>query len=272
MDLDPDIRAFYDRYDEAGRLDQGYFALEQARTRELLERHLPPPPLEVLDVGGGAGAYALWLAARGYAVTLLDPVPRHVEQARTASAAASAPLRAAVQGDARALPQEDGAFGAVLLLGPLYHLPERDDRRRALVEARRVLAAGGTLFAAAISRFASLFDGLRGALFEDPAFRAIVREDLATGHHRNPTERIEYFTSSFFHLPDELAAELEEAGLEDVAVYALEGPAALTPDFERRWAVPEGRDALLDFVRRVEREPALLGASPHLLAVARAPR
>src|SRR5574341_2038107 len=92
MTVDPEIRGFYERYDEAGRLGQGYFALEEARTRLLLERHLPPPPAAVLDVGGGAGAYALWLAARGYHVRLIDPVPRHVEQARAASARAPAPL------------------------------------------------------------------------------------------------------------------------------------------------------------------------------------
>jgi hypothetical protein len=34
---------------------------------------------------------------------------------------------------------------------------------------------------------------------------------------------------------------------------------------------PDRRDALLRAIRRVEAEPALLGASPHLLAVGRAP-
>jgi SAM-dependent methyltransferase len=272
MDLDPDIRSFYERYDEAERLDQGYFALEQARTRELLERHLPPPPAAVLDVGGAAGAYALWLAARGYAVTLVDPVPRHVEQARAASAAAPVALREVRLGDARALPAGPAAFDAVLMLGPLYHLPERDDRRRALAEARRVLVPGGVLCAAGISRFASLMDGLRGSLFEDPAFAAIVREDLESGRHRNPTGRIEYFTNSFFHYPQDLAAEVEAAGFAETAVYAVEGPAALFPDFERRWADPAARAVMLDAMRWVEREPALMGASPHLLAFARAPR
>ena len=272
MELDPDIRAVYERYDEAGRLAQSYFALEQARTRELLERHLPPPPAAVLDVGGAAGAYALWLASRGHVVTLVDPVPRHVEQARAASAAAPAALREVMQGDARALPQADSAFAAVLLLGPLYHLHERDDRLRALTEARRVLAPGGVLCAAGISRFASLMDGLRGALFDDPAFAAIVREDLRSGRHRNPTDRIEYFTNAFFHHPRELAAEVEAAGFVEGDVYAVEGPAALMHDFERRWADPAARSVLLDVTRQVEREPELLGASPHLLAIARAPR
>ena len=47
----------------------------------------PPPPRVVLDVGGGPGRYACWLAVGGYDVHLVDPVPRHVEQALAASAA-----------------------------------------------------------------------------------------------------------------------------------------------------------------------------------------
>jgi SAM-dependent methyltransferase len=87
-DLDPDIEAHYGLGEERDRLgaDTDVPSLELVRTRELLERFLPPAPARVLDVGGGAGAYAAWLAARGYSVHLIDPVPLHVEQALAASA------------------------------------------------------------------------------------------------------------------------------------------------------------------------------------------
>ena len=105
---------------EQGRLDEDYFPLERARTRELIERHLPPPPGVVVDVGGGAGAYALWLAGKGYDVHLLDPVALHVEQARAASEGrGERRLASARVGDARALPFGDESADAVLLLGPL---------------------------------------------------------------------------------------------------------------------------------------------------------
>lgn len=268
MTIDPTIDAFYSEYDEASRLGHAYFRLEGARTRELLERHLPAPPAVVLDVGGGPGAYALWLARRGYAVHLVDPVALHVTQAWELSEAQPQRLTSVRVGDARQLEHEASSADAVLMLGPLYHLTSRSDRLAALREARRVLRKGGVLFAAAISRFASLLDGLRGPLFADPEFERIVRADLHDGQHRNDTGRIDYFTTAFFHTPDQLGEELREAGFE-AELIGLEGPAPLLAAFDALWADPASRTKLLDFLRLIEREPSLLGVSPHLLAVAR---
>ena len=76
----PEIVAHYaNNYVEAERLDRGAGSLERVRTEELLVKHLPPAPAILLDVGGGPGAYAEWLAELGYEVHLLDPVPLHVE-------------------------------------------------------------------------------------------------------------------------------------------------------------------------------------------------
>jgi predicted CopG family antitoxin len=69
----------------------------------------------------------------------------------------------------------------LLLLGSLYHLTDRRDRIAASREARRVLCAGGRLFAAAISRFASRLDGLVRGYFDEPAFAPILDRDLLEG-------------------------------------------------------------------------------------------
>lgn len=265
-----EVLGYYALGGERGRLDEAYFPLERARTQELLRRHLSPPPGVILDVGGAAGAYAFWLAERGYEVHLVDPVPLHVSQAGEISRARETGALASVRlGDARRLDFADGAANAVLLLGPLYHLTERDDRRAALAEAWRVLKPGGRVFAAAISRFASLLDGLRGPVFDQMAFARIVERDLADGQHRNPTGVPDFFTTAFFHRPEELQSEVREAGFALVGLFAVEGPGACVPDFRRRWDDPSSRERMLDLVRLVEIEPALMGASPHLLAVGR---
>ncbi len=254
------VHHYTERYDEASRLDDDLGRVEAARTREILLRHLPEPPARVLDVGGGPGSYATWLLERGYEVRLIDLVPHHVAQARAAGIDA-------VVGNAMDLHEPDSSWDAVLLLGPLYHLQERAERLEALAEARRVLRPGGPVFAAAISRFAPVIDGLHSGYLDQQLFRQIVAEDLTTGKHVNLTGDPAHFTTAFFHLPEELGEELAEAGFRDVEVLAVEGVAWAAGDLGERWDHPERRSVLEDLLQRLEREPALLGASPHLLAV-----
>jgi ubiquinone/menaquinone biosynthesis C-methylase UbiE len=269
--FDPVIAGYYQRTPEETRLGQGPFQLEEARTRELIQRYAPPPPAVVLDVGGAAGAYALWLAEAGYSVHLIDAVPRLVAEAQRRSTAARRPLVSCRVGDARALDLDDESTDVVLLLGPLYHLTDSRDRASSLREAARVLKPGGRLFVAAISRVASALDGLARDLFRDPRFAQIVEQDLRDGQHRNPTERLDYFTTAYFHRPEELRTEVLAVGLIVEGVYGLEGPGWILPDVAERLADAERRAALLRVARSLETEPSVLGISAHLLAVAQRP-
>jgi SAM-dependent methyltransferase len=254
---------------EADRLHQGAGQLDRERSRELLGRFLPPAPATLLDIGGGPGSHACWLAARGYEVHLIDITPLHVELARQASARQpEAALASAEIGDARALPWGSQTADAVVLFGPLYHLTARADRLLALREAHRVLRPGGALLAAAISRFASALDGLCRGFLKDPQFAEIVRRDLIDGQHRNLTGRPEYFMDTFFHHPEELRAEVAEAGFATARVYGVEGPGWLSPDFDSWWDNNEYRERLLQLARALEAEPSFLAASAHLVAVA----
>jgi hypothetical protein len=92
---------------------------------------------------------------------------------------------------------------------------------------------------------------------------------LKNGQHRNPTDKPQYFTTAFFHHPDELRSEIQDAGFARPELYALEGPCWLLPSFEKKWSVPEMRAKLLTIIRAVEIEPTLLGQSAHILGVAR---
>jgi hypothetical protein len=155
-----------------------------------------------------------------------------------------------------------------LMLGPLYHLTQREDRLRCLREAARVLRGGGPVVVAAISRFASTLDGLARGFLLEPEFEHIVENDIDQGVHLNPTQRLGWFTTAYFHLPDELAAELRAAGFAVEALVAVEGPGSLIACDE--WLEdPQRQDVLLRAIRRVEEEPSLLGSSLHLLAVGR---
>ncbi|MEU4245553.1 methyltransferase domain-containing protein [Actinoplanes sp. NPDC026619] len=260
METTEAISPYYERGGEADRLNTGGGRLEFLRTRDVLRRVLPAAPARVLDVGGGTGVHARWLAADGYAVRVVDPMPLHV-----AHAGAIAGVEA-VLGDARELAEPDDGYQATLLLGPLYHLPERGDRVTALREAVRVTAPGGLVAAATISRYAGLYDTLARGNYLDPDVRRVVEAEVATGVH-DPLGQ-ELFTLAFFHHPDEIVAEFAEAGLTAVTRYALEGGAWLFADRDGWLDGGERTVALLEALRTVEREPSLFGISSHLLTVA----
>ncbi|MGH7449400.1 MAG: class I SAM-dependent methyltransferase [Longimicrobiales bacterium] len=254
---------------EAERLSKGTGLLEFSRTQEILARCLPPPPGRVVDIGGGPGQYSSWLAARAYDISLLDIVPLHVEQARARFRQYGATTATAGVGDARALPYEDASHSVALLMGPLYHLQERMDRIKAAREAWRVLTSGGTMIVTAISRFASLIDGYVNGYISDPAFVSVVDQDLATGRHRNSTAEPAYFTDAYFHHPDELTAELREAGFTVGPLIAVEGPFWMLQNFNEHWSEETGRQRLLSYLRMIESDATMIGASAHIVAVCR---
>lgn len=268
--LSNEAEAHYNEGRESTRLSSPAGQLEFVRTTEIIARYLPAPSLKVLDIGGGAGNYSFWLAERGYAVHLVDILPLHIEQAqRQASLLGAASLTAISLGDARHLDFADESAQAMLLLGPLYHLTEKSERLQVLREAHRVLTVGGVVFVAAISRFASALDGLFQGFLQDPDFRRIVQQDLINGQHRNPTHHPAYFTTAFFHHPDELKSEVTESGFVVEHLLAIEGAAWLLPELSQHWNDDERREILLDTIRRMESDASILGISAHILAVGR---
>ena len=270
-DFDPRIKSYYDRAPEESRLQHGASQLEELRSRELILRHAPPAPAAVLDVGGGSGPYAFWLAELGYQVSLIDAVPRLVDVARRRTGGAARKLVKLSVGDARTIGAPNESAAMVLLLGPLYHLVEQRDRKVVLSEVMRVLQPGGALVAAGISRWASALDGLARELLRDTQFASIVEGDLADGRHYNPTQSVDYFTTAYFHRPEDLGREISAAGFEFEALYGVEGPGWILPDFVERWNDPERREIILKVARTLESESSVIGCSAHLIVVGRKP-
>ena len=250
---------------EQARLTGAAGRLELIRTTEIISRHLPPAPAVVADVGGGPGRYSVWLAEAGYRVHHRDIVPLHVEQATAATR--HLPLVDTAVADAGALDLADGSVDAVLLLGPLYHLPRRADRIAALVEARRVVRPGGPVFVATISRWAArlhavlaerIYDRIPGALDAlRTSERTGVLQPLFEGGFTGNT-----------HRPGQLRAEIAAAGLKCIDLVSVEGPAALLSDLGERLDDAVDAAVVLDIVRAVERIPEVIGVGPHLLATA----
>jgi ubiquinone/menaquinone biosynthesis C-methylase UbiE len=269
--VNPEIHAYYEHGFEQDRLAGGRQRIEFLRVWDLLERHLPLPPAQILDIGGGAGAYAVPLTAAGYEVHLVDPVPLHVSQAAEASRAAGVQLAGATVGDARALDAADNSADVALLLGPLYHLTSKADRIAALREARRAARPGGLIIAKALSRFYPVFENLTDDMGSEPGDFAATAQFLTDGQYRNDTGDPAKFTTSYFHRPEELTSEIQEADLELRLLAAASGPVKLLAGIARRLEDPAQREYLLSALRALESEPSIIGMSQSLVAIAQVP-
>jgi ubiquinone/menaquinone biosynthesis C-methylase UbiE len=263
----PEIVRFYtETIDEADRLTTTADGrLEMVRTQELLRRHLPQPPARILDVGGGPGAHARWLVEDGYIVHVVDPIARHIEQAKQTGATVEL-------GDARHLTGENASYDVVLLLGPLYHLIDRADRDRALAEAHRVLKPGGLLAAAGINRYSSLFEHAAFAHLHKEAMQASIGGILRSQIHDGKKA----FTTAYFHRGEELRDEVAAAGFEGAETFGVEGPAWSMLAAAERNTGGDFRDtplfeSALTAARMAEPYPELLAASSHMLAIGHRP-
>jgi S-adenosylmethionine-dependent methyltransferase len=244
---------------------------EFAVTMRALRDHLPSPPARVLDCGGGPGRFAIELARLGYEVTLFDLSAENLHLARQRSAEAGVEIAAYAHGTATDLSRyPDGAFDAVLLMGPLYHLLEASSRQRALDGARRVLSPGGILFAAFITRYAPI----RYYAANDPTWIVAGAQELGQFLEQGavpPQGEPGSGFVAYFARPEEVGPLLREAGYEVRAVLGveglismIEGPVnALQGEAWERW---------VELNYRLAADVTIHGCVEHLLAVAVRPK
>lgn len=225
----------------------------------------PAAPLRIIDIGAGPGYYSLALHKAGHVVTMLDLSPANVEYARKATSGALAGYHCGSATDLGAFP--DGSFDAALLMGPLYHLLDEADRRRAVAEARRVLTRDGLLFAAFITAYAPLRDMAKfypeeiAGYFSTPA---AVIEWVKDG--RWPSRPGGGFTDAYFAHPAVVRPFMEEAGFETLSLLACEGVVSMIEDKVNELAGPLW-DYWVEVNYRLASDPSILGGCEHLLYI-----
>jgi len=274
--IDRNVLALYNNGIERGRLRTGIGRIEFARTKELLLEHLPPAPATIYDIGGGYGEYAWWLASLGYSVHLFDLSETNICMSAELSAEyPDTTLFSAEVCDARAVPRNDHSADAVLLMGPLYHILEHDERLLAIGESRRLLKPDGVLVSAAINPYSTLLwassvYGIRNTLLNDPLFLHMVEHEICTGEHRKP-EHSAYngLGHSHFHCAERLKAELTLGGFPDSILYGIDGGAWMVPNLDTAWGDATFRENLLRTVRMLDGHEDIIGLSTHLLAISR---
>lgn len=137
---------YYQNYDEDGRLTSKHGMVEYLTTMRFIEKYLRPG-MRIIEIGAGTGRYSRALAEKGYHVDAVELIEHNIEVFKQ-HITGDEPVRI-FQGDATDLTAfETNTYDIALLLGPMYHLYEKDDQLKALSETIRVTKKGGIIFAA----------------------------------------------------------------------------------------------------------------------------
>ena len=278
--IDKTVLAYYEAGREFNRLRTDVGLIEFERTKEILLENLPKPPAVIYDIGGAYGEYSWWLASLGYEVHLFDLSETNIKLSKElAKEYPTCSLSSSEVGDARNIPRADNSADAVLLMGPLYHITDYDERIKAIKESFRLLKNDGVIFTAALTPYSVLLYNItvyspkgenKNTYLENTDFLAMVERELKDGCHINPNRDVyEGLGSSHLHTAKALKAELEVGGFSDSVVHGVMGGAWLVHDIDELWKNEISRNALMNTVRLLDKHEEIIGLSGHLLAVSK---
>jgi len=258
-----DIAAYYDFDPEKEHERLSVHQLEYDLTLRILARYLPVKG-NLLEIGAATGRYTLPLVEQGYALTAMDLSHRQIRfcQGRLREAGLIDSIHFMVS-DARCLSlKKEQSYDAALLMGPLYHLIEFEDRQRALREVFNRLKPEGMIFSAFISRFGIMGDLMKNIpdWIEKGAEVDSILEEGRDTYHESEGFR------GYFATVDEITPLHESMGFDTVALLGVEPAISADDESYNRLEVRQ-RELWLDLFERISGEPSILGASRHLLYI-----
>ncbi len=262
--INRNIEIFYQQASEETRLDKGMGVFEFERIKTLIDQYLPSSSSTLIDVGGGTGKYAEWLAKKGHHVHLVEPIEKHLQIAQQRSRLLKNQFTV-VAGEAQNLPFRSNFADLVILHGPLYHLQNKKERLAAIAEAKRVVKNKGIILGFAINNTASTLVGLLNGLLHKPSFFEMCKAELTTGMHNPPDDFPWLLAEAFYHSPEQFKEEFASQELRFLNLFAVEGMAWLDKRFFVNLQNPKHKTHLLELLRITESNPSLLAFSPHMM-------
>ena len=218
---------------------------------------LRPKDIKILDIGAGTGRYSVALAEEGYDVTAVELVKYNLGILKKKNSSVKA-----MQGNALNLKKlSSNTFDITLLFGPMYHLFGFEDKKKALLEAKRVTKPGGTILVAyCMNEYGVITYGFK---------ERHVLECMEQGRFSDTfqTQSLPEHLYDYMRL-ENIDALNEACGLTRIKILSPDGPANYMRPFLNQLS-DEEFEAFVQYQMAVCERPDLIGACAHTLDILR---
>ena len=252
---------YYNKFNEEKRLDSRHgqveYQVSMKYIHEYIPKNKPKEEVKILDIGAGTGKYSVALAEEGYDVTAVELVKYNLGILKSKGSNVKA-----MQGNALNLKKlADNSFEVTLLFGPMYHLFGSEDKKKALMEAKRVTKPGGVILVAyCMNEYSVLTYGFK---------ENHIKESMAAGKLSEDFQVLSQTEDLYRYMRlEDINALNEELGLTRMKIISPDGPS----DFMRPVLNAMDEETFALFVKyhlSVCERPDLIGAGSHTLDILR---
>lgn len=210
-----ELEQYYNKFNEEKRLSSRHGQVEYITTMKYIHKYLEDmPQAAILDIGAGTGRYSVALAQEGYDVTAVELVKYNLGILKSKNSSVKA-----YQGNALNLKRfADESFDMTLLFGPMYHLYTKEDKQKALAEAKRVTKPNGIILVAyCMNEYCVLTYA-----FKEGHIRECLQKDRLTEDFHSSAEAKDLY--DYVRIED-IDALNEAAGLKRIQIISPDGPA-----------------------------------------------
>lgn len=247
---------YYNKFNEDKRLLTRHGNVEFITSIKYIEKYLCnyKNPI-ILDIGAGCGKYSGYFSNLGYNVTAIELVKHNLRVIEK-----NYPKVNSILGNALSLNKiPDNYADIIIFFGPMYHLINKEDKVKALMEAKRVLKPNGVIFIQYImNEYAIITHGFKEYFILDS-----INDNLIDEKYHIKSKENDLYSYSRLEDIDELK---ELANLKRVKIFTPDGCANYIRPYLNKMSDLEYKEFIKYHFSTCERYD-LLGASAHVVDI-----
>lgn len=253
-----ELETYYGKFCEEKRLLSRHGQVEYRTTMTYIHKYLKEGD-SILDIGAGTGRYCVPLSEEGYTVEAIELVKYNLGMLKAKKSKVKA-----YQGSALDLSRyPDNHFDCTLLFGPMYHLFTKEDKIKALSEAKRVTKVNGILWVAYVmNEYSILVHG-----FRDNHILESIEQGKVDQNFQTKTTIDDLYSYTRLEQINELNKKVQ---LERLEIIAADGPADYMRPILNKMD-EKTFETFMDYHLATCQRQDLIGASSHTVDILRKP-